>query len=330
MRPRKSDRHLPPCVYLKHGAYYLVKSGKWLLLGHDLPSALAAYGRHYSAPSAGSMAKLIDSAIASFDKRLSPSTRNQYRYASNKLKEMLADFSPEQVKPKDVAQIKLLMADTPNMANRTLSVLRMVFNYAVEQQIVDANPCIGITRHAETKRKRLIRPEEFNAIYAHAGPRLQAIMEMWRLTGQRVVDVLRIRRADLREDGIYFKQAKTEAELVVRWNPDLRAAVARANALQGNIKALTLFHNRRGKAPDYSTIKLQWDKARTAAKVADVQIRDLRAMAITEARRQGINPQALAGHTSPSMTARYLRDREIPIVDGPSFRQVLDVRQKTK
>ena len=36
----------------------------------------------------------------------------------------------------------------------------------------------------------------------------------------------------------------------------------------------------------------------------------------------------LLGHKSKSMTERYLRDREIPTVDGPSFGQVLDVGQK--
>ena len=50
-------------------------------------------------------------------------------------------------------------------------------------------------------------------------------MELWRLTGQRVMDVARIRRQDLKDEGIYFRQTKTKAELIVRWNPELRAAV---------------------------------------------------------------------------------------------------------
>ena len=327
MRPRKSNRNLPPCVYQKHGGYYLVKSGKWIPLGRDLANALLAYGRYHSEPKGG-MSALIDSALLSFEPRLSKSTKAQYRIAGNKLKSMLAEFSPQQVLPRHVAQIKQGMASTPNMANRTLSLLRLVFNYALEQQIVDSNPAVGIVRHKEGRRNRLITPEEFAAINAKAGPRLQAIMELWRLTGQRVVDVLRIRRADLREDGIYFKQAKTEAELIVRWNPELREAVDRAKMLYGNIQALTLFHNRRGKAPDYSTIKIQWDKARKAAGVEDAQIRDLRAMSLSATKRQGMNPTALAGHASESMTKRYLRDREIPVVDGPSFR-LSNIKLKT-
>ena len=45
MRPRKTDRHLPACVYLRHGAYWLVKRGKWTRLGADLATALAEYAR---------------------------------------------------------------------------------------------------------------------------------------------------------------------------------------------------------------------------------------------------------------------------------------------
>jgi len=66
MRQRKVDRHLPPCVYQKHGAYWLVRAG--------------------------------------------------------------------------------LYADHPNMGNRMLSVLRSVFAYALEAELVDMNPCVGVGR----------------------------------------------------------------------------------------------------------------------------------------------------------------------------------------
>ena len=61
MRQRKVDRHLPPCVYQKHGAYWLVRAGKWHRLGTDLSLSLAEYGRRISAPKGG-MADLIEEA----------------------------------------------------------------------------------------------------------------------------------------------------------------------------------------------------------------------------------------------------------------------------
>jgi integrase len=146
-------------------------------------------------------------------------------------------------------------------------------------------------------------------------------MDLLIRTGQRVGDVLRIRRTDLTDEGIRFVQQKTGAKLVVPWTPELRAVVDRAKLLHGNIRALTLLHNRRGKTPDYRTVQLQWTKACAAAGVTDAHIHDLRAVALTAARKQGLNATRLAGHSSPAQTERYLRDREEPLASGPSFGQ---------
>lgn len=318
MRPRTKNRHLPPCIYKRGPSYYLVKGGKWERLGTNLATVLAEYGRRLEQP-AGGMADLIDRVLLHIAPAKSPTTNKQYRKIGDKLKEIFVEFTPEQVQSKHVAAIKVRFAHTPFYANRLVSVLRLVFGFAVEWQLVGANPAIGITRHAEAKRERYITDAEYRAIYTHAGERLRAIMDLCYLTGQRISDVLRIRYGDLTEAGIAFRQGKTGAKLLVTWNESLRATVARAKALHGNVQALTLLHNRRGKPPDYSTVKIQWDKARKAAGVPDARIHDLRAKALTDAKRQGFNPQTLAGHTDGRMTERYIRLRETPEASGPSF-----------
>jgi integrase len=326
-RPRKKDRHLPRCVYHKHGAYWLVRKGKWTKLASDLRGALAAYAAIYEAPKGG-MAELIDEAFTEMKPKLKPATVKQYMQAASKLKKMLAEFAPEQVQPVHAAQIKKGMAKTPNMANRVLSFARQVFDYALEQQRVPSNPFVGIRRHHEAKRTRLVAVPEYRAIYEKSGPRLQVILDLLRFGGQRVNDTLRIRRADLLDEGIRFVQQKTGAKLIVGWTPELREAVERAKTLNGNIRALTLLHNRRGKAPDYSTVKIQFDKARRAAGIEDVTLHDLRAMAATEAKSQGKNPTALLGHTSEQQTRRYLRSKEEPVVEAASFRRPIDKSTK--
>lgn len=319
-RPRKTDRHLPPCVYFKHGRFWYVKTGKWHDLGTDMASALADYAKRISAPKGG-MAELIERVYAHHTPKLAANTRQQYRQAADSLKQTLAEFAPDQVKGRHVAAIKLAGAGTPNMTNRKLSFLRTVFNYAVEWQLVDSNPCVGVKRNTEAKRKRYITDTEWWAIHDKAGPRLRAIMRLQYLTGQRIGDVLSIRRSQLTEAGIEFKQQKTDAKLTVKWSPDLRAAVAEALALHRGVPALTLFLGRNGKAPDYRSVLLQWHEAASAAGVGDARPNDQRAKAATDAKRQGKNATGLLGHTSPAMTERYLRDRETPEVDGPTFRE---------
>lgn len=328
-RRRQRDKHLPPCVYFKHGAYYLVKAGKWERLGTEMSEALAEYGRRMETPKGG-MAELIEKVYREHAPKVAPNTAKQYRLAADSLKAIFAEFSPEQVKGKHVAAIKTAGAKTPNMTNRKLSFLRVVFGYALEWQLVESNPCVGVKRSAEEQRKRYLTDAEWQAIHDKAGPRLKAIMRLQYLTGQRIGDVLSIRRSQLTDAGIEFKQQKTDTKLTVKWSQDLRAAVAEALALHRGVPALTLFIGRNGKAPDYRSILLQWHEARVAAGVDDARPNDQRAKSLTDAKKQGKDPTALAGHTKAAMTDRYLRGMESPEVDGPSFRQVLDVGQKGK
>ncbi len=323
-RPRIKDQHLPRNVYHRHGAYYFVRGGKWTRLGASLKEALNRYAGLYEAKQ-GTMPALIAEALPSIKagqftgKPLKANTLKQYEIAARKLAKKFAEFEPQEVTQGDVHRMMRDWAATPNMANRCLSLLRGVFTYALEVHYVTSSPCAGVKRRKETKRDRLLSMEELSAIYQAAGPRLRVIIDLLLRTGQRVGDVLAIRRADLKPEGIQFVQQKTGAKVIVGWNSELREVVERAKGLNKNIRALTLLHNRRGKTPDYSTVKIQWNKACEKAKVTNAHIHDLRAMAATWAKRQGQNATALMGHTNVVQTERYLRDREIKVTEAPSF-----------
>lgn len=322
MRPRKKDKHLPRCIYRSHGAYYLAREGKWLPLGRDLAGALAAYGRIIAQPKDG-MAELIDSALAHLSVGQATATVAQYRRLGASLRKIFSDFTPQQVESRHVAKLKTSMAKTPFRANQLVSLLRSIFALAVEWQIVASNPCVGILRLDQPKRTRYITDDEYKRIRQHACPLIRAVMDLCYLTGQRIGDVLAIRHDDLTDEGIAFQQQKTGTRLLVRWSAELRAAVVNAKALGGNVRALTLFHTRRGTPPGYQSVKLKWDEAREKAGIPDARIHDLRAKALTDAKREGKDPQALGGHTSAKMTDAYIRIRETPVVDGPSIRRLI-------
>lgn len=325
-RPRKKDPHLPPCVFFRHGAHHYIKRGKSRRLPADGPSTLESALKAYAkileeVPSEGTMSALIDEAMDALKDGWSANTLKQYKGAAKKLKKAFSEFAPADVKQKDVVAFKIGYKRIPNMTNRCLSLLREVFDYALEQQLpgIDSNPANGVKRLKESKRTRLIQIGEYVAIYAHAGPRLQVIMDLLIRSGERINDVLKIKRSDLLPEGIRFVQQKTGAKRVVPWTAELHAIVDRAKALHGNVHSLTLLYNRKRKAPDYRTVKLQWDEACKAAEVKDATLHDLRAVAATWAKKQGLNPTLLLGHTSPTQTERYLRDREEVMAEGPSF-----------
>ena len=328
-RPRKSSRHLPPCVYEKHGAYYYVKAGKWTRIAGTADEAVVWYATNVAerTTTSGTMPDLIERVYQHKLPALARATATAYRSHVKTLKRVFADFRPEQVTGRHVAELKLSLSKTPNMANEAVSFLRGVFDFALEHQLVDSNPCFGIKRYEVTKRRRCPSDAELAAIHAAAGPRLKVIIELLVLTGQRVNDVLKLRRDALTEQGVRFVQQKTGNPLTIRWSPELRETVERAKSLHSdNVLAVYLLAGPRGAPPHYRTIHEQWHEALRAAGVEDLHIHDLRAKAITAAKRQGLDPRAVAGHSSEAMTARYIREHDEPLVEGPSFRfrQALD------
>jgi len=320
MRARKKDRHLPACMYLKHGAYYLVRKGKWKRLGTDFQASLLEYAKQIEQRSLGGMAGLIDEALKHMSKKLKPNTILQYEAAGERLKDAFAEFAPREVLPRHVAALKMHMSETPNMSNRVISVLRGVFSYALEKQMVDSNPCTGIKRHQENKRDRYITDAEFEAILKNSSDNMRVIYEMCYLTGQRIGDVLAIRLSDISADGIAFKQEKTSARLIVRMSPDLEDLIARVKALPRKIRGMTLFCSPRGGKPvHYSSVKDAFREGCKKAGVLHATIHDLRAKSLTDTDDQGNDAQKLGGHTDAKMTARYLRLRKIDVAEPPTM-----------
>jgi integrase len=317
MRPRKSNRHLPPCVYLRHGSYYYVRRGRWLPLGKELREALIQYARLSTEQESG-MARLIEDAYPVIVRDLAESTKRQYRIAADQLKPVLIEFSPEQVTPRHVAEIRRNFSAHPAMANRILSFLRSVFHHALDLGLVDSNPCIGVRRNREKPRDRYLTDAEYLAIRASATPDLAPIVEVAYLTGQRIGDVLAIKLADITPDGISFRAQKTGQRMLVRMTPDLAAAVAAARAIPRRVASLYLFSTKRGGRPySYRTVHDMWTRACERAGVLDATPHDLRAKSLTDAKRQGLDPQALGGHSTEAMTLRYIRDKATVVALGP-------------
>lgn len=307
----------PPCVQFKNGAWYLVKRSKWTWLGRSFEAAHPEWLRLTRAPVKG-MPLLIDSALEALRPHIKATTHKQYVTAARHIKTAFEQFQPEQVEPSDVYDFLAMMDDRRPMANRCLAVLRKMFEYAHRNKIVKTIPTLGIKLHKTPKRERLLTPQEYHAIYSHAPERLQVIMDLCYLTGQRISDVLNIHRSQIQDGKIEFRQQKTGKRLIVD-APGLAAVIERAKGLHGNVKGLTLLHRRKGKPPSYTGVRDLWKASCARAGVEDATLHDIRAMSLTHAKAQGLDATALAGHSSEAMTARYLRSKEVPTVHGPSM-----------
>lgn len=310
MRPRKHNRELPACVYLRHGSYFHVVAGKWHPLGKDLKSALSLYAKRISAPTdkmPGLLSRWLD------DANIAIKTRRTYGVIVRKLSAILAEFDPHEVTARDIMAIMHHHRKQPAMANHMRTVLIGSLELAFIEQMVERNVARDVRPLPTQSRDRYITHAEYAAIHAKATPTLKAIMGLCYLTGQRIGDILAIRYADLGEEGIAFKQQKTKHRMIVAWSPDLRAAVEEARALHSSLRGMTLLHTRRGTPFSYNTVRTLWDRACAAANVEDAHLHDLRAKAATDAKKQGIDSRALLGHTTETSHLRYLRSKETPI-----------------
>lgn len=327
MRKDAFNNPLPPRMYFKNGRYYYVRDNHWHTLSQDYTEALVQRAR-LEAPT-GDWEKLVAVVYERYEarykaKEIAAGTIKQYRGIRARIEYGFSEFQPSMVRTSDITAFLDEYENTPNIANRMLTVIKAIFERGVRRGLCDSNPAYGIKRFEEKQRVRYLHDWEFNAIRSQANPQTQLIMDMCYLTGQRISDVLSIQHKDLTDAGVYFKQGKSGQRVLVNTSDELARVVREAKALH-RVMALYLFHPT-GKATRYSyrAIRDSYKRAADKAKVKDTGLHDIRAKAATDAEAEGIDPQALMGHASSAMTKRYLRLRKTVQTDSPSLRRLLE------
>ena len=89
----------------------------------------------------------------------------------------------------------------PIMANRSYEVIRRMFRFAVERDIVDASPCIGVTKPGvERARERVLSEDEIRKVWVaieKEKPIECAVLKLRLITAQRGAEVRSMRWADI-------------------------------------------------------------------------------------------------------------------------------------
>jgi integrase len=321
-------------MYWKNGAYYRVQRNRWTRLSARYNDALRRYA-DLEAPSSlwpNLVALKYADYHRAFDRgELSKNTLSQYDSIRPRITAAFGDFDPHEITTAHVSQFMELYGDTPNIANRMLSVLRAIFDKGCRTGACDFNPAHGVKRWPEKKRSRLITEEEYGAIRDKANPHTRLIMDVCFLTAQRIGDVLAIKHEHIRPEGIFFMPQKAQGQkrILVAMTPELQQCITEAKALR-KVMCAYLFHPKGSTKPySYYTIRDSFERARKAAGVEQCTLHDLRAMALTAVDAAGGDAQSLAAHTSRATTLRYLRSRKTTIVQGPGLRQSIDTDSKT-
>lgn len=111
----------------------------------------------------------------------------------------------EAVTRKDVRALldKKLRSGAPVAANRTLAVIRKMFNWAISQDLLQNSPCTNVAAPAnETRRDRVLSDAEITALLtklpdAKMDPATRLVLEFQLLTSQRCGEVLTAEWADI-------------------------------------------------------------------------------------------------------------------------------------
>lgn len=117
-------------------------------------------------------------------------------------------------------------ATRPSMANLTMSVLRLLMNFAIAKKLRLDNPVSRMDRYDGGEHHTWTdeQLEAFERRWA-IGTRERLAYALLLYTGQRGGDVVRMRRSDIVRGSIRVKQQKTGAELMIPIHPALAVAM---------------------------------------------------------------------------------------------------------
>jgi integrase len=301
-------------MYWKHGAYYYVKSNRWQRLSDDYYKALRKYIDLESPSSDWSdlLTIVYDRYLERYEAGdLSKNTLDQYAGIRPRIEAAFSEYRIHEINSRHIVQFMDAYEDTPNLANRMLSVLRVAFDKAVRLGACDTNPASTVKRFPERRRTRYITDKELGLLLSHAKQELRSIIALCYLTGQRVGDIISLEWEQVTDDGIAFEQQKTKTRLLVQMTDDIRKALPERKGVY--------VYPYKSTHTSYYSVRDRFRRLVAATGVHHCTLHDIRAKALTDVKKAGGDAQALAGHSLESTTVRYIRDRETPVVSGPSL-----------
>lgn len=202
------------------------------------------------------------------------------------------------------------------VANREKALFSHIWNYARQEGYTRLpNPCAGISGFKESGRDVYVDDPLMAAVMAKAGKPLQFALRLAHLTGQRPADVLKMSEKTISDGILHVKQGKTEMKLRLVIGGEFAELLTEIRAFKAelNVHAIQLLVNEEGEPLTTFMLRKRFDDARDAAGIEKkvFQFRDLRAKAATEADESGgtRSAQAMLGHTTETMTAKYIRNK---------------------
>jgi integrase len=328
----RKNSGLPPRVYIKHNAFYLVTlANKWVrlcALKDGLPEMHRALARIYDTEvkrelMPGVISRWYDSKLPEWAEK----TATDQKRIADQMAEAFAEFEPAQVTTPVCAKYLSTFAAKKRTYNMHRTTLRQVLAFAALEGLREGhNPIDNVPTKKLDGRHRVVTDEEVEALKEAAalqprnGHALIQMMDLALLTGQRIGDVIGLRWQDVTDKGLLFDQGKGQGrtKLLVKWSPALRAAIAACGKRSDKIGHV--LKSERGTGYTYGGLRSSWVRLCERAKIEDLHIHDFRGRAgvdalLDEEGEEDIKAaQKLLGHKSEAMTRHYTEGKYHKVV----------------
>jgi len=300
----------------------------------------------------GNMPVIVADYIKKHEGKYAESYRAEWKRRGEDVRAAFRAFDIEQVNTAAVMDfLENNWANKDTMKRAMKAWLSPFFTWAVRRSLVSINPC----REVEAKRPRgravyiphdhFLRIRAALASYTYektlpggevkvvaakvpTGPEMQVFVDLCYLTCQRSTEIRQLRwsQIDERAGVIRFKPSKTEKSTGQAVDCPITAEIAdvlqRARALGRGVTVRLeddfVVVGSNGKAKTDAACRDAWRGALARAKLEkmDYVVKDIRAKALTDAKKAGYHIDALqvaGAHADRATTEGYIKQREVPL-----------------
>ncbi|RUT25981.1 hypothetical protein C0V97_09105 [Asaia sp. W19] len=238
------------------------------------------------------------------------STQKTYNNIIKRMQaERFADAQLTDFGAKHIRAILRPLANRPAMYNRWLSLLGILFRYALENEEISVDPTSGIRRVKERGEGSRTWSEEEIAQYEAfwpVGSRQRLTFALMLYTGQRRSDAVKMGPSDIRDGFLDVIQQKTGARLLIPIHPALADIIALEPAKVGSY-----LQNQAGKQASSNGLGNQFrvwaDAAGVSGDLSGHGLRKAAARRLAEAGCTTHQIAAITGHKTLSEVERYTR-----------------------
>lgn len=301
--------------------YFIHADGYQEPLGRDLPAAVEAWKLRYSpdGPVAPTSFTTVSEAFEESEhfKSLAAQTQRDYGNYLIRLRLVFKHAPMERIPAKAIRKMKKAMAGTKTQFNRMRSLISTLYWWAIdEEELFEClNPCAQVSEYPVKSKKVKVTSAMYYAVYDEAPAWVQDWMDIDVIVGQRVSDVLKMKKSDIDAGKLLAAHGKAGGVVELPIKDDLETVLNRILTRPRKVSSVYLIADDDGQRRTYWQLRDEFDaaKARARAKYEAAgrewinwNRKDLRTKNATDADTLEQAQERLA-HTDSRTTKRHYR-----------------------